>query len=105
MNYQITFIDETSYVLTGVTFNEVVNYSQTVGKELSYINEINFEVVKLGELSNNCYNVLLKNSSLNSIISYMIFSESLQFVTNWINQQQNTEVLQFGISQKTLVIS
>ena len=105
MNYQITFVDETSYIVTGVTFTQAVNYSQTIGKELSYISEINFEIIQIGELSNSGFNVQLKNLSTNKILSYMIFAQTIQDVMIWIDAQQNIEVIQFGKSLKTLVIS
>ena len=35
----------------------------------------------------------------------MIFAQTIQDVMNWIDAQQNIEVIQFGKSLKTLVIS
>ena len=104
MIFIINFRDQSSTLLSAATWSNASAYAEGTGKEISSINQPVYATVVLNTpLSNNCYQISLKDNETGSSTNYYVFEQDFQSVNNWIELQTNKEVTQLYVQQKNYV--
>jgi hypothetical protein len=76
-----------NYTISANTMSTCISYFEELGKKINLINVIeNKNILINNPLSNACYNVVLKNTVTNLVISYIIY-DTYENSLNWVTQQ------------------
>jgi len=76
-----------NYTISANTMSNCVSYFEGLGKNITSINLMeNKNILINNPLSTGCYQVTLKNSITNLLISYIIY-DTYENSLNWITQQ------------------
>jgi hypothetical protein len=104
MIFIINYRDQSSTLLSAATWSDASAYAEGTGKEISSINQPNYATLVLNSpLSNNCYQLTLKDNQTSSSANYYVFEEDFQSLNSWIESQTNKEVTQLFAQQRNYV--
>ena len=104
MIFIINYKDQSSTLLSATTWSDATAYAEGTGKEIQLINQPNNATLVLNSpISNNCYQVGLKDNETGASTNYFVFDEDYQSLNTWIELQTNKEVTQLYVQQKNYV--
>jgi hypothetical protein len=104
MIFIINYTDQSSTLLSAATWSEASAYAEGTGKDISFINQPNYATLVLNSpLSNNFYQLTLKNNTTGASTNYFVFEEDFQSLNSWVELQTNTEVTQLHNQQRNYV--
>lgn len=104
MIFIINYKDQSSTLLSGATWGEAVAYAEGTGKAISSINEpVNPTLVLNSPLSNNFYQLTLKNTSTGTSTLYFVLDADYQSLNTWIESQVGTELTNLQNFQRNYV--
>ena len=105
MIFIINYRDQSSTLLSASTWSDATAYAEGTGKLIASINEPYGPptLVLNSPLSNNFYQLSLKNNTTGTFTLYFVFEEDFQSLNTWIELQTNTEVIQISNQQRNYV--
>jgi len=92
-----------NYTVSANTMIDCISYFEGLGKKINMINVVENKNMIINNPSlNGCYNVLLKNSITNLVISYVIY-DNYENSLNWATQQSGFQINSFNYQSKIFV--
>ncbi len=104
MIFIINYKDQSSTLLSATTWSNAAAYAEGTGKEIQSINEPNNQTLVLNSpLSNNFYQLTLKNKTTGANSNYFVFEDDYQSLNTWLESQTNSELVNLYNSQRNYV--
>ena len=105
MIFIINFKDQSSTLLSATTWSDAAAYSEGTGKDITAINQLWFSPILIlnSPLSNNLYQLSLRNKTTGEKTSYFIYEDNYQSLITWIEQQSNSEIITLNNTQRNYV--
>jgi len=104
MIFIINYKDQSSTLLSATTWSNATAYAEGTGKEIQSINEpYNQTLVLNSPLSNNFYQLTLKNKTTGANSNYFVFEDDYQSLNTWLESQTNSELVNLYNTQRNYV--
>jgi hypothetical protein len=104
MIFIINYKDQSSTLLSATTWSDAIAYAEGTGKAIGSINEPYSPILILNSpLSDNFYQLTLKNKTTGLGSLYFLFEENFQSLNSWIELQTNSEVTNISYLQRNYV--
>ena len=104
MIFIINYRDQSSTLLSATTWSEATAYAEGTGKQIGSINEpVNPILVLNSPLTDNFYQITLKNTTTGALTLYFVFEEDYQSLNTWIESQTSMGLLNLQNIQRNYV--
>jgi hypothetical protein len=104
MIFIINYKDQSSTLLSATTWSDAATYVEGIGKDISSINQPTYATLVLNSpLSNNFYQLFVKNSITGVNTVYFVFEENYQSLITWVESLGNSEITQLTQEERNYV--